>query len=144
MSTVSDNKIRDNLKRLKEMNEHFDNVYLAVEAFWNTVPSLLCIVKDGKFLKVSSHWTRVLGWDISELIGKNYIEFVHPDDIANTIDAASRLSGAPSQDFVHVNRYKTKSGGWVELKWKVSSVNGDTITAVACECEPDPKCKVCG
>jgi len=36
---------------------------------------------DGIFTYVSPNWTEILGHTVSEVIGKSFSEFVHPDDI---------------------------------------------------------------
>lgn len=38
--------------------------------------------KDGVFLFVSSGWTRILGHDIKDVVGKPFSHFVHPDDVS--------------------------------------------------------------
>ncbi|WP_209428268.1 PAS domain S-box protein [Pararhodobacter sp. SW119] len=77
---------------------------------------LLVSELDGTIRQVSSGWEQVLGWTAAEMLGRRGHEFMHPDDIAGTKDAAAglRRSGA-----VHrfTNRYRTKRGGWRHLEW---------------------------
>jgi PAS domain S-box-containing protein len=37
---------------------------------------------DGLFTYVSPNWTEILGHDVSEVIGKSFADFVHPEDIS--------------------------------------------------------------
>jgi PAS domain S-box-containing protein len=53
---------------------------------------------EGVFLFVSPAWTKMLGHPVSEVVGKSYLPFVHPEDIsacqawlANVIKSAERI-----------------------------------------------------
>lgn len=75
------------------------------------------------FLQLSRGWERVLGWSRAELRSKPFIEFVHPDDRAATVEAASQL--AAGDDVIEfVNRYACKDGSYKWLSWE-SSVDAD-------------------
>src|SRR5262245_11087371 len=46
---------------------------------------------NGYFKRVNPSWTRVLGWTDAELRGRPTIEFIHPDDQAQTLNARDRV-----------------------------------------------------
>jgi PAS domain S-box-containing protein len=71
---------------------------------------------DGYFKRVNPVWERVLGWTEHELLTKPYMDFVHPDDVAPTIEAASRL-GRGSAIVQFENRYFHKDGTTRWLLW---------------------------
>lgn len=78
----------------------------------------------GMFLQLSKGWERVLGWTREELLAKPYVEFVHPDDRAATLEATQTL--AQGSDLTHfVNRYACKDGSYKWIAW-ISSVDPDT------------------
>jgi PAS domain S-box-containing protein len=71
---------------------------------------------DGYFKRVNPVWQRTLGWTEAELLATPYMEFVHPDDRASTIEAASQLGrGASVVQFE--NRYLHKDGTVRWLLW---------------------------
>ena len=71
---------------------------------------------DGYFKRVNPVWERVLGWTEHELLTKPYMDFVHPDDVAPTIEAASQL-GRGSAIVQFENRYFHKDGTTRWLLW---------------------------
>jgi len=71
---------------------------------------------DGAFLKVNPAVTQVLGYSPEELIGKRFIDFVHPDDRQHTLEVASvAFSGQPVLSFE--NRYRSNQGTYRWLSW---------------------------
>ena len=61
------------------MSSRNEERYNALMKYANDV---ICILNvDGTLREVSLSATRVFGWDISELIGRNLLEFIHPDDV---------------------------------------------------------------
>lgn len=64
-----------------------------LEAFFTLSPDLLCVASlDGYFLRLNPAWKQVLGYDEAELLAAPFLDFVHPDDRAKTIDAVSLLT----------------------------------------------------
>lgn len=73
---------------------------------------------DGTIRFLSNGWERVLGWKPSEMVGRGYHEFVHPDDLGVGREAirGNEMSGAVLR---FANRYRTKTGNWCDLEWRV-------------------------
>jgi PAS domain S-box-containing protein len=91
--------------------------------FFNVTLDLLCIfdpdpLPDGKFLLVNPQWTRLLGYDLEELLGNSITHFVHPDDRAVTMEVLGELRAGKNADFV--NRWRTKNGEFVDISWRCS------------------------
>ncbi len=86
---------------------------------------------DGYFKRVNPVWERVLGWTETDLLTRPYMEFVHPDDRAPTIAAASQLGqGAAIIQFE--NRYFHKDGTTRWLLWAaVPFAEHEVVYAVA-------------
>jgi PAS domain S-box-containing protein len=83
---------------------------------------LLCISgKDGYFKRVNPAFERTLGYSSDELVSRPFIDFVHPDDRAET-DAAQR-SLVRGDDIVQFeNRYVRSDGNVRWLQWSARSV----------------------
>ncbi|MBA4370036.1 MAG: hypothetical protein C0418_00450 [Coriobacteriaceae bacterium] len=102
----------------------------ALDAFFTTSLDLLCIADTGgRFLRVNPEWERVLGYPVAELEGGVFLDYVHPDDIAATLEAIGRLSDQQNvAEFV--NRYRAKDGSYRYIEWRSHPV-GDFIYAAA-------------
>lgn len=61
--------------------------------------------------------------DVSELVGKNLIEFVHPEDRAAVIDAIKQGVTEKRSNAVLSNRMITKTGRILNIETKSSSIN---------------------
>lgn len=77
----------------------------------------MCVASfDGQLLQVNPAWTQLLGWELEQLLGRAYLDFVHPDDLAPTREAAAALTrgeGVVAFD----NRYRHIHGGYRWLRW---------------------------
>ena len=69
---------------------------------------------DGKLLKVNPALPKLLGYKEKDLIGKNIMDFIHPDDLQNAKKIAENIQkGIPVINAVH--RFFTKEGiKWIE------------------------------
>jgi PAS domain S-box-containing protein len=91
---------------------------------------LLCIATlDGRLLRTSPSWQRILGFAIDELEGRSYLDFVHPDDIAATRQAMRTL-GAGTDVIDFTNRYRTRDGAYRWIEWR-STVSHDGLIYAA-------------
>lgn len=96
-------QLKDNLK----MRQHIMDFSLDV---------ICTIDKEGRLLQVSAASEKVWGYPATELVGRSYMEMVHPDDRVKTQQtAAAIMSGQATQDF-H-NRYLRQDGSTVEMEW---------------------------
>ncbi len=92
---------------------------LDLEQFATLSLDLLAIATRERLVWVSPRWTEVLGWSSTELLSQPFLAFVHPDDLAATVQEASRLQeGERAVQFL--NRYRTKDGGFRWLEWNTS------------------------
>ena len=89
-----------------------------LEGFFSINLDLLCIADiDGHFLKVNKEWEHVLGYGVAELENRVFLDFVHPDDMAATLSAISRLA-AQEEVLNFVNRYRCRDGSWRWIEWR--------------------------
>jgi serine/threonine-protein kinase len=90
--------------------------------FFELTPDLFCIAgTDGYFRRVNANFTRVLGYPPEELISRPFVEFVHPDDRADTAAEAEKLArGLPVVRFR--NRYRDVRGNYRWFEWAAKSI----------------------
>ncbi len=101
-----------------------------LDRFFTVALDLLCIADtDGTFHRVNQAWERTLGYSLAELVGRNFMDFVHPDDREDTLGAIGRLS-ADQQVLDFVNRYRCKDGTYRYIEWRSTPV-GKLIYAAA-------------
>jgi PAS domain S-box-containing protein len=101
-----------------------------LDQFFNLSLELLCIANtDGYFLRLNPAWERSLGYGREELLGKRFLDLVHPDDLDRTQKAVSTL--ASQQKVIYFeNRYRCKDGTYRWLEWN-SAPAGNLIYAAA-------------
>jgi PAS domain S-box-containing protein len=73
--------------------------------------------KGASRINPAFEWT--LGWTPEELLASPYLELVHPDDRARTVEAARRLESGSAPEAVE-NRCHCKDGSYRWLAWRAS------------------------
>ncbi len=97
--------------------------------FLNSIDLLSISDKNGYFIKLNKEWEKTLGYSLQELEGQAYINFVHPDDLVDTLNAAKQLAKQASVSNFK-NRYKCKDGSYKWIEWRSQPIN-DYIFATA-------------
>lgn len=99
--------------------------------FGLSIDLLAVSTMDGQFVRVSDSFHRTLGYHGGELMQRPFMEFVHPDDAAETAREMARLrEGKPV--LRHENRFRSEDGSWVTLAWTAAPMREDgLIYAVA-------------
>jgi PAS domain S-box-containing protein len=85
---------------------------------------LMCVAGfDGFFKRVNPAFTRVLGYTEAELLGRPFVSFVHPDDVAATTEQAQKLTNEMHDaSTAFRNRYRCADGSYRWLEWASDSV----------------------
>ncbi len=93
---------------------------LDLQRIFDLSHDFMCIADaQARFLRVSASAGRILGYQPHELVGRKFLDFVHPDDVQCTSLAyESVLRGAKVVEFE--NRYCRKDGSYVDLSWTTS------------------------
>jgi PAS domain S-box-containing protein len=88
-----------------------------LENFFNLSLDLLCITdQDGRFLKVNRAWESILGYGWQTLSSTRYLDFVHPDDLPETLAELEKL-GQGEAVLKFINRYRTQAGDHRYIEW---------------------------
>jgi PAS domain S-box-containing protein len=99
------------------------------ENFFDSSMDMLCISdKNGFFQHLNPEWERTLGYSLSDLKGKKFLDFVHPGDIEETINATQLAGSGKISNFT--NRYKHKDGSFRWIEWRSYPI-GESIYASA-------------
>ena len=77
---------------------------------------LLVCAFDGRVEAVSPAFGALLGWQETDIIGKNFLDLVHPEDRTATVAQMAAL-GRGSYVNKFENRYRRKDGNWCLLSW---------------------------
>jgi PAS domain S-box-containing protein len=87
------------------------------DQFFELSLDLLAIANlDSYFVRLNPAWEQTLGFTTAELTAKPYLDFVHPDDRAETLATAQGLSRG--QTVIRFeNRYLCKDGSYRWLSW---------------------------
>jgi diguanylate cyclase (GGDEF)-like protein/PAS domain S-box-containing protein len=98
--------------------------------FEMTSDLLATISLEGRFTLLNPAWEQVLGWSREELMACPIEEFVHPDDVAQTLALMHAAREGPSRFEDFTNRYRHRDGSWRSLLWS-ARCDGDTWYAAA-------------
>lgn len=92
------------------------------DRFFQLSYDLMCVSDaGGRLLRVNGSWERVLGYPCDELVGREFLTMIHPEDIAATREAMVSLAGGiPVVGFE--NRYRTADGETRWMQWSAASV----------------------
>ncbi len=89
------------------------------QIFAHSLDVICTIDETGCFTQVSAAARDVWGYEPEELVGRRYIDLVHPEDHAKTNECASQImSGEAATDFE--NRYIRKDGSLVPMNWSAN------------------------
>ena len=120
LSAIANHRVEQKIReKTEEMDRFFENAL-----------DLLCIADaNGNLRRLSRQWETTLGFSRSDMEGKSFFAFVHPDDIASNQEAVAKLSaGEPAVNFV--NRYLCKDGSYRWIEWRLYPV-GNLLYAAA-------------
>ncbi|MBN2428098.1 MAG: PAS domain S-box protein [Deltaproteobacteria bacterium] len=82
-------------------------------------PDMICVadINTATFLKVNPAFTKTLGFPEEELLGRPFLDFIHPDDVESTIAVVSEKLKAGEEVVEFLNRYRCADGSYRWLEW---------------------------
>jgi PAS domain S-box-containing protein len=78
----------------------------------NASEIIFSLTPEGIFTYVSPQWTTLLGDDTSEVIGKNYSDFIHPDDLPGNLEVFREIIETGKKVSGREYRVRHKNGTW--------------------------------
>ncbi|MFC7517298.1 diguanylate cyclase domain-containing protein [Herbaspirillum sp. GCM10030257] len=101
--------------------------FATLASFTDLMLDAICVVdSEGYFVFIGAACERIFGYKPDEMVGRNMIEFVAPEDRARTLQAAnSIMAGKPMPHFE--NRYVRKDGQIVHIMWSARWSEADRL-----------------
>jgi PAS domain S-box-containing protein len=104
-------------QRVAERTQERDRV-------WQSSLDMLGVASaDGKWISINPAWTKILGWQPDEILGRTSEWLEHPDDRRKMRDAVNRLA-EPAQTSDFESSFRTRSGEYRVLSWTSINVEG--------------------
>ncbi len=89
---------------------------------------LLIADLNGNIIQVNKHWENVLGFSQEYLPSIQFLDLIHPDDIAVTLDKMKQLNNNQSvTEFV--NRYRDVEGEYHYFEWHAKNIDNKIYAA---------------
>lgn len=98
----------------KEQGETVSRNKMHEELLSNSIDVFLLTNEKRQITYCSPNVTRMFGYEVSELIGKNGFSFVHPDDLSLALKAFEDEIANPGENHSEDIRFRHKNGSW---KW---------------------------
>ena len=93
------------------------------DRLWQTSQDLILVAKpDGKITAANPAWLTVLGWRPEEVIGKNGLDFAHPDERTSSDAALADAVKAPLAPYE--SRALHKDGSYRWISWVATPSEG--------------------
>jgi PAS domain S-box-containing protein len=93
---------------------------------FESAPEMMAITSpNGYFTKVNPAFCKVLGYSAEEIEYKPFVQFLHPEDVSNTLREFDETKTGERTADNFVNRYLTKSGENKWISWSSSDVFGE-------------------
>ena len=117
-------RARDELAQLNAtLEERVEERTRERDRAWKNSSDLQAVIEeDGTFRAVSDAWMEVLGWRADEIVGRSYLDFVHPDDCfaSEQALATAAVGTLPAYE----NRCRHRDGGWRWISWVAAPEQG--------------------
>ncbi|HEV3408655.1 MAG TPA: PAS domain S-box protein, partial [Chthoniobacterales bacterium] len=105
---------------LRQSKRDLESALRANQLIMDNSQDVICTVDgEGRFVTLNAACEALWGYTPDEMVGRDYIDFIHPEDHAKTRQIAAQLFATGRvADFV--NRYIRKDGDVVSVLWSVS------------------------
>ncbi|MBN1343821.1 MAG: PAS domain S-box protein [Phycisphaerae bacterium] len=106
---------------LRRSEQHFRSL---VE---NASDLIAVLREDGTLTYASPPWQRCLGYEFSELFGRNVFELIHPDDRREILSAFLRGNRLPGHVETRECRFRHRNGSWRHLEATGTNLLNDPV-----------------
>jgi PAS domain S-box-containing protein len=90
------------------------------DRFFSLSQDLLCVIDfQGQFTQLNPAWERTLAISTEQMLGKSFLEFVHPEDRPSTQGATEKLV-SQQEIITFENRYRCADGSYRWLFWNAT------------------------
>lgn len=121
---------RETIERLNQtLERRIATSELERDRLWRLSTDIMLVANfQARIIAVNPAWSVTLGRSEAESLSMNFMEFVHPDDVAATQDEVAKLaSGITTLRFE--NRYRHSDGSYRSISW-TAVPDGDALHAV--------------
>lgn len=129
-------------RRLKELLENASRPlastfkFPGTENFWKNLfatesVGMGCIDLEGRFLYFNDAWTRMLGYDRTELIGMRNLTVTHPDDLEKTREYIRKFANREIEHLRTEKKYLKKNGETFWADATLTTLKDDNNKVVA-------------
>lgn len=82
---------------------------------------------EGRFVELNPAWERTLGYRLEEMLGRPYLDLVHPDDRERTAAETARQQREGTRTMSFVNRYRHRDGSYRVLHWTAAPYEAERV-----------------
>lgn len=124
-----DGKVTEFVAVGRDITEQKKNEDIIISFFEQPLNLHLITGFDGIIHRVNEGWSTVLGRRSAELVGRQYFDFIHPDDIEISAAEMAKLQQGITS-FYFENRYRHQDGTYRLIAWSaVASVENKLVYA---------------
>jgi PAS domain S-box-containing protein len=98
-SQRAEDELRKNEQKFRSLVENSSDMIALLDA-------------EGKILFASASTTRILGYEMTEYVGHNIFDFIHPLDAENIKNILGNIVNNPGKALYGTCRYRNKQGEW--------------------------------
>jgi PAS domain S-box-containing protein len=97
--------------------DNADNIYRTMFDLMNEM--MLVSYVDGTIININKEFTNNLGYTTEDVIGHNYMDFIHPDDLERTVKKHMSMTSAISSHKLvgYENTFMHKDGKYLRIVW---------------------------
>lgn len=104
-----------------------DRAEAELNRFFSSSPDMFCIVGlDTSFKRINPVFENLLGYSLSEIMNKSFLELIHPEDRESTINELTHLK-TTLKPMSFENRYLCKDGTFKWFSWKTTIVPESSV-----------------
>ncbi|CAD7053766.1 hybrid sensor histidine kinase/response regulator [Pseudorhizobium halotolerans] len=112
---------RDVRAKLEELNRTLEQRVAERTAdrdrMWRLSTDIMLVADfEARITAVNPAWSVIFGWSEDELIGRSFLDLLHPQDLEGTLAEVSKLNEGVTT-FSFENRYRCKDGNYRRISW---------------------------